>query len=152
MVSAAHPLVKRRSNRLFRFSSCRYVTKGVISSAWKHSPLSPEISKRGAFIAEVKFGVSSGKLVQKIVCLYFVPEDQMWLCVIFNDNVPTTVRLSYYVSATTTSDCFSKEGQYKALPQHWPSYHTGPSNCIQATGKCHHVLIVLTVAFTVSRS
>ena len=30
MVSAAHPLVTRHSNRLFRFSSCHYATKGVI--------------------------------------------------------------------------------------------------------------------------
>ena len=30
MVSAVHPLVTRCSYRLFRFSSCRYVTKGVI--------------------------------------------------------------------------------------------------------------------------
>ena len=30
MVSAAHPLVKRHSYRLFRFSSFHYVTKGVI--------------------------------------------------------------------------------------------------------------------------
>ena len=30
MVSAAHPLVKWHSYRLFRFSSCRYVTKRVI--------------------------------------------------------------------------------------------------------------------------
>ena len=30
MVSAAHPLVTRRSYRLFRFNSCRYLTKGVI--------------------------------------------------------------------------------------------------------------------------
>ena len=30
MVSAAHPLVTWSSYRLFRFSSCRYVTKGVI--------------------------------------------------------------------------------------------------------------------------
>ena len=30
LVSGAHPLVKRGSYRLFRFSSCRYITKGVI--------------------------------------------------------------------------------------------------------------------------
>ena len=30
MVSAAHPLVTRRSYRLFRICSCCYITKGVI--------------------------------------------------------------------------------------------------------------------------
>ena len=70
IVSAAHPLVKRGSYGLFRFSSCCYITTEEIFIDWP--PL------RG-----------------------------------------------------------------RECP---PSNHTGPSNCIRATGRCRHVLIVFTVA------
>ena len=62
MVSAAHPLVKQGSYRLFRFSSFRYVTKGVIII--DRPPLCSDMRfpKTGAFIPEVKFGVSNGKI------------------------------------------------------------------------------------------
>ena len=54
---------KTGSYRLFRFSSCHYVMTGEIFIGRPPlSPLSPEISKRGAFIPEMKFGVSSGKI------------------------------------------------------------------------------------------
>ena len=58
MVSAAHPLVTRRSYRLFRFSSFPYVTKGVIYIV--RPPLHGDI-REGAFMPEVKFGVSSSE-------------------------------------------------------------------------------------------
>ena len=52
MVSAAHLLVTRSSYRLFRFSSCRYITEIIFIC---RPPL-------GASNPEVKFGVSSGKI------------------------------------------------------------------------------------------
>ena len=65
MVSAAHPLVKRGSYRLFRFSSFSYITEGVIYIG--RPPLCGDWrwemgSERRAFIPEVKFGVSSDKI------------------------------------------------------------------------------------------
>ena len=52
-------------------------------------------------------------------CWYSVPateeQKRQWLHLIFNDNVPTAVRVSLDVCANHfTSDCFSNEGQYKA--------------------------------------
>ena len=51
MVSAVHPLVKRGSYRLFRFSSCRYVMKGEIfigrPPLCKNTPPSPWRYPRG---------------------------------------------------------------------------------------------------------
>ena len=74
IIAAAHPLVKRGSCRLFRFSSWRDVTTGEIFMCWP---------------------------------------PQSFL--IFNDNVPATIRLSLFVYANHfKSDCFCKEGQYKA--------------------------------------
>ena len=60
-VSAAHPLITRGSCRLFRFSPFCYVTKGADRSLTKADLLCAEISERGAFIPEVKFGVSSSE-------------------------------------------------------------------------------------------
>ena len=58
MVSA---LVKQSSYGLFRFSSCRYVTKGEIFIG--RPPLRENTNIReGAFIPEGKFAVSSGKM------------------------------------------------------------------------------------------
>ena len=57
MVSAGHPLVKRCSYRLFRFSSFHY----VIYIGWP--PLRGDRRyPRGASILKVKFGVSNGKI------------------------------------------------------------------------------------------
>ena len=58
MVSAAHPLVKRRSCRLFRFSSCRYITKGEIFTRRPLLRNDRRYPRGGASIPEVKFGVS----------------------------------------------------------------------------------------------
>ena len=53
-------------------------------------------------------------------CLYSVPateqQKRQWLHLIFNDNVPATVCVCLYMCANHfTSDCFSNEGQYKAV-------------------------------------
>ena len=52
MVSAAHPLIKWRSYRLFRFSSCHYVTKGEMFVGWpplrKTTPPSRRVHPRGS--------------------------------------------------------------------------------------------------------
>ena len=58
MVSAAHPLVKLHSYRLFRFNSFSYITKEVIFIG--RSPLHDD--RRYPIIPEVKFGVLSGKI------------------------------------------------------------------------------------------
>ena len=60
--SAAHPLVKQCSYRLFRFSSFRYVTKRVIIIVPPPLRGDRRYLRGGAPIPEVKFGVSSGKI------------------------------------------------------------------------------------------
>ena len=92
--------------------------------------------REGGIHPEVKFGVSSCKIAvfRNVVaqsytsklfccwlykCLYSVPateqQKRQWLCLIFNDNMPAAVRVSFYVCANHfTLDCFSNEGQYKA--------------------------------------
>ena len=62
MVSAAHPLVKQCSNRLFRFSSFLCVMKGVIFIGRPPLCSDRRYPRGGAFIPKVKFGVSSGKI------------------------------------------------------------------------------------------
>ena len=97
MVSAAHPLVTRRSYRLFRFSSFCYVMKGVIII--DRPPLSGDWINISAYILPQlqKNRRDSG-------CISF-----------FNDKVPATVCVSLYVCANHfTSDCHSNKGQYKA--------------------------------------
>ena len=95
-----------------------------------------EISERGAFVHDVKFGVSSKEMavfhnivaqldtqllwwwcccINQHKCLYSVPatkQKRPWLCFIFNDNVLAAVRVSLCVCANHfTSDCFSNACQ-----------------------------------------
>ena len=139
MVSAAHQLVKWRSYRLFKFCSFRYVTKEVISIGWpplrgdRRYPRGGHSSPRWTSVCpavrqqcftmsllrdrHAKCSVVGCKTQHK--CLHSVPateqQKRQWLHLIFNDNMPAAVRVSLYVCANHfTSDCFSKEGQYKA--------------------------------------
>ena len=145
MVSVAHTLIKRSSNRLFRFSSFHYGTKGVIfidqpplrsdrRYPGRHSPL--RWSTVCPVVREQCFAMSSLRArhancsvvgcINQHKCLYSVPateeQKRQWLRFIFNDNAPAILPVSLYVCANHfTSDCFSNEGQYKALPRHWSS-------------------------------
>ena len=139
MVSAAHPLVTRRSYRLFRICSFRYVTKGVIiigrpplcgdrrylrggRSSPRWSSVCPAVRQQCFTMSSLKARHANSSVVgckNQHKCLYSVPateqQKRQWLRFIFNDNVPAAVCVSLYVCANHfTSDCFSKEGQYKA--------------------------------------
>ena len=112
MVSAAHPLVTRRSYRLFRFCSFHHVMKGVIIIG-QHS-LSGDrrylrggcLSLRWSSVCPVEkqqcFATLSLRArhancsvvgcINQHQCLYSVPATEQqkrpWLCLIFKDNVP----------------------------------------------------------------
>ena len=125
MVSAAHPLVKRGSYRLFRFSSFRYVMHGVIFISRPPLRGDRRYLLGGVFIPEVKFGVSSSKIAvfRNVIrvrhanysvagCknqhqrLYSVTateqQKKQWLCFIFNDNVPLQFQLACMCVLTTS--------------------------------------------------
>ena len=139
MVSAAHLLVKRRSYRLFRFSSFRYVSKGVIfigrpplcgdrryprrgrpSLRW--NSVCPAVRQQCFAKSSLRVRHTNCSVVgckNQHQCLYTVPateqQKRQWLSFIFNDNMPAAVSVSLNVCANHfTSDCFSNEGQYKA--------------------------------------
>ena len=106
-----------------------------------------EIAEMGAFIPEVKFGVSSSKLAvfpvsslrvrhtnySVVGCkrqhAYILSQLQnnrrdRRLCFIFNDNMPAAVRVSLYVCVLTTSHqtaLVRRVSTKLALPRHWPS-------------------------------
>ena len=127
MVSAAHPLVKWRSYRLFRFSSCRCVTKveifigrpplhgdrrylrgGRSSPRW--SSVCPAVRQQCFTMSSLKARHANSSVVgckNQHQCLYSVPateqQKRQWLHLIF------CVCANHF-----TSDCFSNKGQYKA--------------------------------------
>ena len=136
-VSAAHPLVKRHTYRLFRLCSYHYVTKGVIFIG--QLPLHCDRRYlRGCSVcpaARQQCFATSPLTARHANCsvvgcknqhkCQFTTEQQKKVlqnnrrdsgCVsFFNDNVPAAVHVSLDVCANHfTSDCFSNEGQYKA--------------------------------------
>ena len=144
MVSAAHPLVKRRSYRLFRICSFRYLTKGVIiigrpplhsdrrylrggRSSPRWSSVCPAVRQQCFTMSLLKARHANSSVVgckNQHKCLYSVPateqQKRQWLSFIFNDNVPAAVCVTLCVCVCAnhfTSDCFSKG----VSTRHWPS-------------------------------
>ena len=107
MVSAAHPLVKRHSYRLFRFSSFHYVTKGVIyidrpplhgdrrylrggRSSPRWSSVCPAVRQQCFTMSSLKARHANSSVVgckNQHQCLYSVPateqQKRQWLRFIF---------------------------------------------------------------------
>ena len=141
MVSAAHPLVTRRSYRLFRICSCRYVTKGVIiigqpplrgdrrylrggRSSLRWSSVCPAVRQQCFTMSSLKARHANSSVVgckNQHKCLYSVPateQKRRWLRFIFNDNVPATVCV---LIAPHQIASVTRASTKLALPWHWPS-------------------------------
>ena len=141
----AHTLIKRSSNRLFRFSSFHYGTKGVIfidqpplrsdrRYPGRHSPL--RWSTVCPVVREQCFAMSSLRArhancsvvgcINQHKCLYSVPareqQKRQWLHFIFNVNVPAAVRVSVCVLTTSQwTASVTRVSTKLALPRHWSS-------------------------------
>ena len=156
IVSAAHLLVKLRSDRLFRFSSFSYVTKGVIIICRPPLCCDGRYPRGGAFVpqdevqwwdgsfssccrSELDTQIETRRGDSGCILSFLMIKCRLWFVLV-------CVCANHF-----TSDCFNNDGQYRLCLDTNPCKrispnHTGPSNCTRATDECRWGLIVFTVA------